>query len=186
MEVVDPPVKCATILNMHDFFTSYTSFSPCSHLKLKLTALFFCPCSHTAPPPSLPCQIWCVCPALLFPSGGGEKPNGALWLRLPSRPPAVWTNGDPVLSPTWLPLPVAREPQRAVFQPPAHAYSYLSTTHTLAHAGVDSCRGGGAEERLQPADQGSAVQLPVQCLLCRLPASLLCQGWYPPLVVLLP
>lgn len=166
---------CLTILNMHDVFTSYISFSSWHRLKLKLAALFFCPRSLTA---LLPCQIWCVRPPLLFPSGGREKPIGTGRLRLPSRPPADRPNRDPVLSPPWLPLPFTREPQRAVFQPPAHAYSHLSTAHTLSHTGVDSSRSGGAEERLQPPNQGSAVQLAVQCILCSLSSSLLCQGWY--------
>lgn len=157
-------------------FSHHTSpFHPAIIFKLKAAALFFCPRSLTA---LLPYQIWRVRPALLFPSGGREKPNGTDRLRLPSRPPADWTHRDPVLSPTWLPLSVTREPPRAVFQPATHAYTHLPTTHTLAHAGVDSSRGGGAEERLQPANQGSAVQLPVQCLLRSLPASLLCKGWY--------
>lgn len=149
------------------------------HLKIKLAALFFCPRSFTTLPLD---QIWRVRPTLLFPSGGREKPNDIGWLQLPSRPPADRPNRDPVLSTTWLPLPVTGEPQRAVFQPPTHAHAHMPTTHTHSHTRVDSSWGGGAKERLQSANQGSAVQLVVQCLLRRLPASLLCKGWYLSLV----
>ena len=58
MEVVYPPVKFATILNIHDVFTSYILLS-CNRLKVKLAALFFCLCPHTAlslpPMPDLVC-----------------------------------------------------------------------------------------------------------------------------------
>lgn len=149
------------------------------NLKLKLAALLFSPRSLTTLPL---CQIWRVRPTLLFPSGGRKKPNNINWLQLPSRPPADRPNGEPVFSTTWLPLPVTGEPKRAVFQPPTHAHTHMPTTHTLSHTRVDSSWGGGAKERLQSANQGSAVQLVVQCLLRCLPASLLCKGWYLSLV----
>lgn len=121
-------------------------------------------------------QIRCLCPTLLFPSRGREKPGGTSRLWLHSWPPADRPNRNPLLPTTRLPLPITREPQRAVFQPPTHAHTHLPATHTLSHTRADSSRGGGAEERLQPANQGSAFQLALQRLLRSLSAPLLRWG----------
>lgn len=124
-----------------------------------------------SPFPSL--QVWCLCPTVLLPPRQQNTASShRLWLFGAGSAGRFWCHGG------WqprqaqrLPLSPERVPERTVQQPRAHPHTQLPLV-SRPH----SQRGGMPESRLQPQNQGGSIQLPLQCLLCGIPATVLCEG----------